>query len=227
MKTLNRLRLGARSKLYQRAFRRLIFVHQTPVVRLGSKSGGWFVPLEALRPEGVCYCAGLGEDGTFDIELARQHHCSVFTFDPTPRAVAYAERALKGIAQLTFVPVGLWSESKTMKFYAPRDSRHVSHSVANLQHTSTYFEAPCKAIREIMKDLGHQHIDILKLDIEGAEFEVLQSLQRDQIRPRALCVEFDQPASMIQMVRQVRCLARWGYDLVMIDGWNLTFLARK
>jgi FkbM family methyltransferase len=143
------------------------------LVRLGSRYGGWVVPEAMLVPGAVCYCAGLGEDGSFDLELAVRYRCRVFVFDPTPRSIEYASRKLAGVSRLQFKPVGLWSEARTMRFYAPRDTDHVSHSVMNLQRTADWFEAPCLGLRDLMTEWGHHRIDVLKLDIEGAEYAVL------------------------------------------------------
>src|SRR3546814_9362953 len=53
------------------------------------------------------------------------------------------------------MPVGLWSEDATLRFYAPRDPTHVSHSIVNLQETESYFEARCRSIASLMAELGH------------------------------------------------------------------------
>jgi hypothetical protein len=48
---------------------------------------GWIVPSAVLTSDEICYSAGLGEDGSFDLELANTYHCKVFAFDPTPRSL--------------------------------------------------------------------------------------------------------------------------------------------
>ena len=42
-----------------------------------------------------------------------------------------------------------------------------------------------------MKFLGHTHIDLLKLDIEGAECDVLDEMLAQNIRPKYLGIDFD------------------------------------
>ncbi len=79
-------------------------------------------------------------------------------------------------------------------------------------------------ISALMRELGHSRIDLLKLDIEGAQHEVLRSMLRDGIRPTVVCVEFDQPDTVVRMYRTYRRLRKAGYRLVVRDGWNLTFL---
>ncbi len=215
----------ARLKLLPPVLRRMLGVRPDPgLVRLGSAYGGWIVPDALLDPGCVCYCAGLGEDGTFDIELSRRYGCEVHTLDPTPRACEYAAEHLAGVAGVHFHPVGLWSETRSVRFYVPRNPNHVSHSAVNLQKTNEWFDAPCSSVRDLMTDLGHDRVDVLKLDIEGAEFEVLGRLLCDGIRPGVICVEFDQPAPTLRVLRQVRELRRCHYRLVSVDLWNFTFV---
>jgi len=42
-----------------------------------------------------------------------------------------------------------------------------------------------------MKQYGHTHIDLLKLDIEGAEIETVNQMLDDKIYPTYILIEFD------------------------------------
>lgn len=196
------------------------------LVRLGSDYGGWIVPRRLLRPGAICYCAGVGEDATFDLELIR-YGCLVVSIDPTPRAIQYGERIALQEPGFTLVPIGLWSAPASLRFYAPRDPTHVSHSLVNLQRTSDYFEAECTTVRLLAEKLGHDHVDLLKLDIEGAEYEVLASVLHDGPLPGTICVEFDQPSPMAAVRRMVSDLRKAGYKPVAIERWNVTFCLER
>lgn len=41
-----------------------------------------------------------------------------------------------------------------------------------------------------MKELSHSVIDILKIDIEGSEYDVIEDLINSKIRPKELLNEF-------------------------------------
>ena len=150
--------------------------------------------------------------------------CEVFAFDPTPKAVQFVHENARNVRRYHFNDVGLWSENRRMRFYEPRNPNHVSHSIVNLQGTSRFFEAQCRRLSSLMADLNHDKLDLLKLDIEGAEYEVLESILEDQVKTRILCVEFDQPTSILKVGRTLRKLTRTGYTLVSVDGWNCTFV---
>ena len=149
----------------------------------------------------------------------------MFAFDPTPRSVEYMKTEAAQNPHLRFFPLGLWHRKETLKFFAPEDPGHVSHSVVNLQNTSDYFEAPCDRLSSIMSDLGHSRIDMLKLNIEGAQYAVLDSIIEDKVPIGVLSVAFDQPASPLRIYRTVRALQRHGFDLVKVDRWAYTFVA--
>ncbi len=194
--------------------------------RIGSDYGGWYVPVDLLTAQSICYLAGVGEDITFDLGLIDRIGCCVFAFDPTPRAAKHVAIAAKDVAQFHFFEIGLWSEDATMRFFAPQNPQHVSHSIVNLQRTDSYFDARCRPLRAIMDELGHDHIDLLKLDIEGAEHRVIASMLGDDIHPQIIAVEFDQPARYRQMRDSFHHLIAAGYSLINIDRYNLIFVQR-
>ncbi len=199
---------------------------RSDLVRLGSSGGGWVIPERLLGAKSVCYCVGVGEDVTFDLELIQRFGCEVFAFDPTPKAVAHVQKRCADQPRFHFQPVGIWKEDCTMKFYVPRNPQHASYSIANLQQTDEFVEAPCKRLSTLMRAHGHARIDLLKIDVEGAEYDVIDSMLADQVRPRVFCLEFDQPAPFSRTRAAVGKLEAAGLQLVHIHGWNYTFVAQ-
>lgn len=201
-----------------KSFPTLCVLEEYNLKRLGTKYGGWEIPVNKIRKDSVCYCVGAGEDISFDVELVVNFGCNVFIVDPTPRAKDHfeylrncvlmgtkavinppAKRKVKDLypiltkdqlSKLQFYPYGIWSKSVIKKFYVPKKPSYVSHSIINIQHTEKYFEAKCVTVKEMMQQLGHDRLEILKLDIEGAEYDVINSILHDNIRIKILCVEF-------------------------------------
>jgi FkbM family methyltransferase len=192
--------------------------------RLGSEYGGWWVPVSLLGRESVVYSVGVGEDVTFDEELHRRCGCTIHAFDPTPRAQRYVERVRP--VGITFHPYGVWRSNGTTRFYAPQDPSHVSHSILNLQDTETFFEGEVRTLGTAMKELGHPRIDLLKMDIEGAEYAVLEDMLATGVRPRIVCVELEHP-SPVRNVRAVLAMRRVGYDVCRVDGRNVTLVLHQ
>lgn len=198
-----------------------------PLEKLGSDYGGWFVPAEIGR-DWVIYSLGIGQDATFDQAMILKHGVRVFGFDPTPTAVQFVQERRVTPPRLTkefeFSAVGVWDSDCTLRFFEPKTRGWVgSYSALNLQGTDNFIEVPCKSLASIMREHGHDHIDLLKMDIEGAEYRVINHMLDIAVPVRWLCVEFDQPVPVATTREQVQRLVSHGFALRRVDGLNFTF----
>ena len=76
-----------------------------------------------------------------------------------------------------------------------------------------------KKLSTIMRELGHNRIDLLKLDIEGCECEVLDQMLEEQIFPTYLGVDFDSlNTDREKSMRTINKLQKSGYVLMHQDG---------
>lgn len=207
-------------------------VRETPgpdLVYLGTAYGGWSVPDSLLHPSSICYCGGVGYDISFDRALIDRYGSAVYAFDPTPSATEFVERTASGLERFKYYPWGLWSKDGSLRFYEP-DYSDTNFSAVNLHGTTGFFDASCRSLESIMSELGHDRIDLLKLDIEGAEYEVLRSVTAGSLRPTVLCVELHKPRGhrgVRRMIETVGQLERCGYALVSRRGYDLTFVRRE
>ena len=200
---------------------------------LGEGYGGWVVPTDMIQADWVIYSMGIGEDITFDVDLMEGFGCTVHGFDPTPRAIAYAQTQREQYPNFRFYPYGVWSADTHVKFYNPRKTHFASYSILNLRHQNDYIMAEVKTIKTLMRELGHEHVDLIKMDVEGAEQMVIPNLIADKIQTKVLCVEYDQPVETFsrlawqcftQSIRLTGRLKRAGYHLVCVEGLTATYL---
>jgi FkbM family methyltransferase len=151
----------------------------------GSSYGGWSVYPKPLTAQSIVYSFGVGEDISFDLDLIRQHHCPVYAFDPTPRSIAWV-KSQSLPTEFRLQEYGIAAYDGTAQFFAPENPNHISHTM--LQKEGAAITVPVKRLKTIMAELGHQHIDLLKMDIEGAEYAVLDDIL--DIPIKQLLVEF-------------------------------------
>jgi FkbM family methyltransferase len=206
-------------------------IHPVPLQRVGSGPGAWKVPQVVLRPGAVVYAAGLGLDSSFDEACVREHNAVVHAFDPTPAAIAHAATVSARCPGFHFEPVGVWNSDTEQLFHAPANPGHVSHSLTALQGERPAFRAPCKRLSTLARERAHARIDLLKLDIEGAEYAVLQDLLAQGPPVTALCVEFDEthtpqdPQWRERIAAALRSLSQAGFRLVGVaPKGNYSFL---
>lgn len=214
--------------------------------KLGSQYGGWIVPVDFFNENSVCYLAGAGEDISFDIAMANRFKCHAYIFDPTPKSKSHFEKVIDAakageslsvnnnerydlsadlLDRLHFFETGLWNKKDKVKFFAPKDDSHVSHSISNLQQTGKYFEAEVDRLSSIMKANNHPGITLLKIDIEGAEFSVIDTLIEDGLDIKLLCVEFHQRKqnSFGEIQNALDKLYNAGYRVIAREGLDFTF----
>jgi FkbM family methyltransferase len=192
--------------------------------RLGNVYGGAWVPTAELEPGGICYSVGVGQDITFDLELIERYGMRVWGFDPTPRVIDWiATQDLP--AQYTFLPYGIWDKDDVVKFYVPENPDHVSHSIDNIQETDQYITGEVKRLSTAMRELGHTRIDLLKMNIEGAEGAVVDDALAARIPIRVLSVVFEQNESPRKLRARIRRVLDAGYVLRHVEGWHYTFVS--
>jgi FkbM family methyltransferase len=182
--------------------------------RLGSDYGGWTVPTGMIDSSWVCLCAGAGIDVTFDLALVERFGATVITVDPTDESREHVER-VDPEHRLRFVHAALWSADGELDMFVAADPTHKTLSSDDLQRTGRSVRVPARGLA------GFGRVDLLKLDIEGAEYEVLEHVGPDV---RVLCVEMHPTRGLRAAARAFRRLRASGFELVARHGADFTFV---
>jgi FkbM family methyltransferase len=83
-------------------------------------------------------------------------------------------------------------------------------------------------LTQILADYASRDIHFLKIDVEGAEGEVLEGLDLGRVRPWIVVVEATEPLSTVGTRAQWEHLVtERGYDFVYFDGLNAFYLAKE
>ncbi len=203
-----------------------IAIHST---RLGSKHGGWNIPDDMVSPKSIIYSGGIGTDISFDRALIEKFSCTVHAFDPTPRSIEW----LKGQPlppEFKYYKWGLADYDGTAEFHIPRNPSHISHSMITSQVTlEGSMQVLVKRVKSIMHQLGHDRINLLKIDIEGAEYSVIEDLLAGNLRPDLLLIEFHHRFKGMgagKTKHAVKSLRSAGYHLFSVSrsGEELCFI---
>lgn len=193
-----------------------------PLVRLGTDYGGWWVPASMLDDRSVVYSFEVGTDISFDLALLDTTGCQMYLFDPTPKAVAFMASQYPH-PRLHFRQLGLWDADTEISFFPPKNPEFASFSAFDSRSGANPVVLPVATLETIMIQNGHEHVDLIKMDIEQAENRVLPRMPATTVRPRFLLVEFDQPWPMRSTWRLIDDLISSGYAPLHVDRWNWTF----
>jgi FkbM family methyltransferase len=156
---------------------------------IGSNYGGYFLDSSLIVPNAIVYSLGVGEDISFDLALIERFGLTVHAFDPTPKVKKWlATQALP--KQFHFHEVGIAEFDGDGTFYLPRRD-YISHSLIRArQYSRDSIRVPMIRLATAMRQLGHWRIDVLKMDIEGAEYAVIEDIVQESIPVGQILVEF-------------------------------------
>ena len=133
------------------------------------------------------------------------------------------------MSKIHMEPLGLWLKEDTVKFYKQTNPKYVSQTIVPNMFGQEYTLAKMDRLSSILdkKGLSKTNIALMKMDIEGAELDVLDTLLEDKIYPKILCVEFDyllkgqdttnRTNMTIQRLKDV------GYTILYNKQWNIVF----
>lgn len=156
---------------------------------LGTEYGGW--PLLSDTADGaLIYSFGVGEDISFDLEAITRFHCNVHAFDPTPKSKSWVAAQVLP-ENFHFHPEGVASKDGEATFAPPKSEQHVSFSCTDATGSSSphSITAPVKRIRTFIDELGACPA-IIKMDVEGFEYDVIDDMLESAILPQQLLIEF-------------------------------------
>jgi len=143
----------------------------------GNSYGGFYVCPDLLTKNSIVYSFGIGEDISFDNAIIEYFGCNVYGFDPTPKSIEFVKE-MNISKKFKFFEFGIGNETGKFNFYLPKNPNHVSGSMVMNSNvtTSSSIEVSLRTLKDIVNDFGHEKIDILKMDIEGSEFLILDSI---------------------------------------------------
>jgi FkbM family methyltransferase len=176
--------------------------------RLGTEYGGYCLAPTLMKPDAVVYSVGIGEDISFDRALIEHFGVEVEAFDPTPKVRRWlASQTLP--EQFHFHAMGIADSDGEAVFHLPTRNDWVSHSMISArQYSRETASFPVMRVATVMERLGHSHVDVLKMDIEGGEYGVIEDLVRTRIPVGQLLVEFHHRLSAFGTGDTRRAIAR-------------------
>lgn len=234
MKTLSSIYRRTRHAARCALGRDLRFGVQTrvPVECHGDEGGAWRIDPRGLSADSIVYSLGIGTEITFDLSLIATYGVTVHAFDPTPGAIEYVQgRQLPSCYK--WHPVGVGRYDGEARFFPPENPAHISHTLLHRAGTSdTAIRVEIRRLSTIMRELGHTRLDVLKMDIEGAEYEVLDEILDQRLAIRQILVEFHHrfPEVGLESTRRaVRNLNAAGYRIFFVsdNGEEYGFILRR
>lgn len=182
-------------------FRKLKYIFQGKYIKvnqikrdkqwIGNSYGGFYLANNSINKDSIIYSIGIGEDVSFDLDIIEKYSCKVFAFDPTPKSVNWVNKNVTN-NNFNFSPIGISKEKGSRLFYLPKNDKHVSGSLEKIStiNEEMAVELEFDTLKNQMIKYNHKKIDLLKMDIEGSEYDVIDSILNEKIEIDQILVEF-------------------------------------
>jgi FkbM family methyltransferase len=156
------------------------------VERVGTEAT-WNVVTAPGAFAGWVISGGAGNDISFELELIQRFGARVHLFDPSPTGAATVRR-MKPAEGLWYHMCGLAGKDGEIAFGQPAEAAEGSFRAASGAEADVSF--PCVRLSSWLRDRAIREISLLKIDIEGFEYEVLSDIIGAGFRPEQIAVEF-------------------------------------
>ncbi len=159
-----------------------------------STCGGWAFSKNHLGSDSIVYSLGVGDDVALDLQIIEVCRSTVYAFDPTPFSVAWINSQHLP-RQLVFHQWAVAGNDGVLRMAQrvnrrQRKSKMIWAPVLESSDDAEVIEVPCYSLPSIMDKLNHESIDLFKMDVEGSEYEIIESLLEMPRKPSQLLVEF-------------------------------------
>jgi FkbM family methyltransferase len=191
-------------------------------------SNSWHVLTTNLDENSVIYSAGVGHDISFEKALVSRFNVHINLFDPSPTGIQTMEMAENRTDKIHFYPIGLAGQTGIVRFAAPAMEHEGSFRIPGNRDTSIEFQ--CSDLFSLMKERGHSKIDLLKMDIEGFEYDVIDDLLQKSLDIKQICLEFHHFMSDISRRKTFKAIAGLkasGFILIYKTRYDYTFIRKS
>jgi FkbM family methyltransferase len=144
----------------------------------------YYLP-EKLNPK-VIFDIG-GNIGITSVYLAKLFPNSlIYTFEPMPENFEILQKNISQYKNIRAFNYGLGSKNGSFKVYLSSDPENYGgisfYPDAHGNQEKSYISCEVKNVNEIINDLEVESIDLIKIDTEGAEYDILSTLKVDILR---------------------------------------------
>lgn len=175
----------------------------------------------------VAFSFGIGYDFSFELELAEKYQMQVYAFDPSPEVIQKMKE-FELPDNFEYFAYGLSDEDSEKVFYKPSSGQDYSEYFASWT-SSEKTTMQVYRLKTLMEKMGHDHLDLLKMDIEGSEFLALPDILESGVQFDQLCIETHArifPDSVNKMRQFKKALNEHGYLMVSSGREEQTYLHR-
>jgi FkbM family methyltransferase len=191
----------------------------------------WHIDSSLIRKYPRVVAGGVGNDVSFELELAKSYGCKVVMYDPSETGVATARKTENQHANVAFFPKGLAALGGAFEFSKPRDTNEGSFTIPDNSDKQEKVRFECVTVSQVLSEQNWTTAGLLKIDVEGFEYGILDNVMDNCPNVFSqICVEFHHFMPGIKLtstLRTIRKMQRNGYRIVHKSQCDYLFVRKE
>lgn len=149
---------------------------------------------ESFQPDEIAIDVGTADDPDFSLLMMRRFGLQCYCVDPTRKHARSLEEHQAKDKRLRYLPYALGARDEKVMFFESIEQAsgsllrgHVNVAEGKVNQ----YPVQVITLETLLSMIGHRTAAILKIDIEGAEYELIAGLTRHSVEPfRQILIEF-------------------------------------
>ncbi|ACK51534.1 methyltransferase FkbM family [Methylocella silvestris BL2] len=202
----------------------LPFSKKVPTELLG-EADQWAIPRNSINAQSFIVSAGVGRSITFEEAIIKKFDATVVLLDPSPTGVETMKKK-NDTRNIDFLEMGLASQAGEVSFGLPDRADEGSFRKGG-KGDGIVFE--CISLADLLARYGKNKIDLLKIDVEGFEYEIIESIFEKNLEVEQICVEIHHnkviaiDKTLADAALLILKLFKHGYRIVYNKNMDFTF----
>ena len=152
------------------------------------------IKLEALNKDSIVL--DIGSNFGVVLENLKDVNCRVYAYEPHPIFFSMLKKKYANNKNFILSDNAVWNKTEKRKFYFKKSPDRLNGGATLLAEKTNIInkklnkEVQCKDISEIIRVIGSD-IDVLKMDAEGAEYQILERLYETGLYKKIKSIYFD------------------------------------
>jgi FkbM family methyltransferase len=221
----SKVRSALRRRWFENRMERVETEPMDGLQALGSDYGYWVVPVDWIESSWTCYCVGAGGDITFERELLARYGPTVRSFEPDADYIGRIEVSPEDAERFSAHQMAIAPTDGPIRMQRTHIPGSRSLSPVHLYDTEDYVEVPGRSLRSLMEEFGDDSVELLKIDVEGGEYELVPTLDLAGIGVRVFCIQLHHTGTVRDAKALLAGIREQGFRLVNYDeAVRLTFV---
>lgn len=152
------------------------------------------IKLEALNKDSIVL--DIGSNFGVVLENLQDVNCRVYAYEPHPIFFSMLKKKYANNKNFILSDNAVWNKTEKRKFYFKRSFDRLNGGATLLAEKTNIInkklnkEVQCKDVSEIIRVIGSD-IDVLKMDVEGAEYQILERLYETGLYKKIKSIYFE------------------------------------